>query len=213
MSQGLGRWEERTTKSCSSFTLGCSSSSRSFQPGWLGLSPPRGSKPQSSSMSKSQPKRHQLGASKAGETQDVQLKPQVPPAWAVSSRAHRRRCQWRHKLPKFSAASQKQHSPEPVPLLEAHSEALRRQNWHQKWGWSFYFRMKGLGKAWPPQHKQCTTKRHIPDWIPPSLGGGIWVSPLGHVSLSPWALCLTRAPNAAPWKTTESSLGLLWFYY
>lgn len=29
----------------------------------------------------------------AGKTQDVQLQPQLPPAWAVSSNAHRRRCQ------------------------------------------------------------------------------------------------------------------------
>lgn len=195
---GLG-WAERTTKSCCSLILGCSSSSRSLQPGWLGLSPLR-SRAQSSFRSKSQPKRQQLGASSAGKTQDVQLKPQLPPAWAVSSSAHRRRWQWGQKLPKFSAASQK-----PVQLWTCSpaKQNIQKTLWEtKKGGWNFYFRMKDLEKA-------CTTKRHLPEF--PLL----WEMGSGFLL---WATCpylpeLTRAPNAAPWKATEISLGSLGFYF
>lgn len=153
---GLG-WAERTTKSCCSLTLGCSSSSRSLQPGWLGLSPLR-SRAQSSFRSKSQPKRQQLGASSAGKTQDVQLKPQLPPAWAVSSSAHRRRWQWAQKLPKFSAASQK-----PVQLWTC---SPAKQNIQRpKGGLEFLFQNEGFGEGLLSlQHDQCTTKRHFPEF-------------------------------------------------
>lgn len=106
-----------------------------------------------------------------------------------------------------------QHSPEPVPLLTAHSEDLGRKNWDQKWGWSFYFRMKGLGKACSLSNTSNAQLRGTSLTEFPSLGDGIWVSPLGHVSLSPWAPEHNVLPNAAPWKATESSWGLLWFYY
>lgn len=192
MSQGLGRRAERTTRSCSSFTPGCSSSSsRSFQPSWLGLNPPRSSNTQSSFMSESQPKRHQLGASKTGETQDVQLKAQLPPAWAVSSSAHRRRCQWRWELPKFSAASQKK--PAQSWTCSPANSTFRSSGEEKHYltpnvGLEFLFQNEGFGEGLLSlQHKQSTTQRHIPDWIAPSLGDGIWISPLGHVSLSPWA--------------------------
>lgn len=191
-------WAERTTKSCCSLTLGCSSSSRSLQPGWLGLSPSR-SRAQSSFRSKSQPKSS---------------------SWEPPVLVKHRMCSWSHSClqpglwaavpteggdnedrncPNSQQPLKNQCSSEPVPLL---SRIFRKHYERPKRGWNFYFRMKDLEKA-------CTTKRHLPEF--PLL----WEMGSGFLL---WATCpylpeLTRAPNAAPWKATEISLGSLGFYF
>lgn len=81
-------------------------------------------------------------------------------------------------------------SPEPVPLLTAHWEALGRKNiiWDLKWGWNFYFRMKGLRKACSLSNTsnaqlKGTSLTEFP--LPWEMGSEF--PPLGHVSLSPLA--------------------------